>query len=121
MSKEQLIGKSSEKLLQYAESGSYFLQDQAPVYVEELLSFGVINNTIGLVVSTIITLILLGLIIFLMYENHTKQYEDYRSLGSFFCSVALLLSLVFAIGSYLELKKIEVAPRVYIVEQLKNI
>ena len=113
MKKEKLINKFFEKLLNYADKAESFASDQVPFYVEEMLKFGAYEATtwfwIGL--GALILFLAMALIMMMIAE-------DVFILILFF--VPVIVFLLLTVNSYLTIKKIEIAPRVYIVEELKK-
>lgn len=121
MNKEELINKFFEKLLQYADGAEKFTQDQAPKYVEELLAYGVLESTTSFYLYGFLCLVSLIVMFFLFL----KALFDDSSMGGHGISGFTMMIICIGFGGssyfyYLKLKKIELAPRVYIVEELRK-
>lgn len=111
------------------ESGTDFLTDQAPLYAEELLRYGLVSSCIMAAVGGLVVLV--AILIFIHYwrlyfraKEHKSSYEmmDYE-LGwvpiLLISTCALLYGITQTSYSTISIVKINTAPRVYIMEHLK--
>lgn len=108
----------TQKLITYLDQTTIFVKEQAPDVVQQILSFGAITHTVGIALGA--TIILIGAILGAVgFVNRDEYYGAHPLL-------TLVFPLVFSLGlgvvacNYLELRKIEIAPKVFILEKLNN-
>ena len=121
---DEQVAETLQWLRTTMESGTDFLVDQAPLYAEELLRYGVVANAVWLCVGLIVLAMCVAA--WVAYALACKRYL-FSSFDDemFFITLALLS---FAAGIYGvaqvatsadTLIQINTAPRVYIMEHLK--
>ena len=117
MQKEELIDKFFEKLLQYADGAEKFAVENAPLYIEELLTFGAIEASFWLWISVFFSVLFISTIIIacLAIEDEYAQ-----ALTIALCAISFFLSSIALSCNFIDLQKIKHAPRVYVIEQLRK-
>jgi hypothetical protein len=124
--KEELVEKLNESgveaitsVLEFMKSGTNFVAEQAPLYVQELLQWGFYDNLISAIIVGIFSLIFL-IASALSFRKMIKEDEP---------PLLIIVGVfaIFSIGFFIdcvsntkECIKIKVAPRVYIIESLTN-
>ncbi len=107
------------KLLEYLNSGEAFVKTQAPEYVNQALTFYAWDANLDLTVSIISLILGIFLSCFSLGLASWRRDAEGRAL---ICGIAgILFFLTGAIGTtgnYSTLKKIELAPKVFLVEKL---
>ena len=117
MQKEELIDKFFEKLLQYADGAEKFAVENAPLYIDELLTFGAIEASFWLWISLFFSVLFISNIVFAWFAI---KDECAQALVIALCAISFILSFVNLSCKFIDLQKIKHAPRVYIVEQLRK-
>lgn len=123
--KEEILNNLAG-LIEYVKQGADFVKEQAPLYVQELISYGIwvsifemILCVLGAIGGTI------GLVKLIKYANNEEGYDaDMTGLIAFGFMVLVVL-IVFCIVAFCidgeNLIQATVAPRVYVVEKLMSI
>ncbi len=106
------------KLLEYLNSGEAFVREQAPEYVNQALTFYAWDAAFDLRVC-----LCFAIVGFLLLVSGLILSRDYNSEGtamvfSIFGLLALIFGLIGSTVDYSNLKKIELAPKVFLVEKL---
>ena len=125
MVKDKLI-EHANKLLNWTDSATQFVADEAPEYVQELITFKMLDSIVSLVVFFSI-IVIVAFIGWLVNKNISKQNKGapYTIAG-----IIIFLMLLFAMTSLTEqdsfmfgnirvIIKAKYAPRVLIVDELK--
>ena len=117
MNKDKLIEQFFEKLLKYADGAEKFTSDNAPLYIEELLTFGKIEASFGLLSSLLLLVLSISIAIVscLVFESEVVRVASFV-----FGAPAFVISSIYLPCNFLTLQKIKHAPRVYIMEQLRK-
>lgn len=112
MMKDELI----KKILQLVESAENFTMTNAPLYVKELLEYSAWKYTFLIKCGwvPVIVFFILAVIFFNLMKEEIA--EVFLVLWGF----SIVLWLIITPYSYFSLKKIEKAPRVFLIEQLKR-
>jgi len=120
---EEKLEQYIDELIEAVKSGMDFAGDQAPLYVEELLSYAVYYHTIYIIGFSIAFLICLFVTI-----NTKKSWDNASYVDSLEWGVATylagIISAIFAIlitSNITSLIKVFVAPRVYLLEKIMNL
>jgi len=116
MKKEDLLEKSLEKILEYLEKAEAFTIENAPLYVKELLEYDSWYHL------TLIFIIILAFTIFLAIFMMLIKKEKHDAVD-FVGALLILFSIVslpFAAHSFFKYNKIQKAPRVYLLEELRH-
>lgn len=107
------------RALNWLESGAGWVEDQIPLYIEELLNYRIIHHKVWLIVYTIPTLIALFLIIFGIVRAILD--EDWDELMWSVVGIIPGLSVIGLVYHLLEIYKISIAPRVYLLEYFTDL
>ena len=119
--KEELLKQFTEKLLHYANSAEMFANKNIPLYIEELLKFKMYENLASFVLLAITAVFLFGLAAYT-----TKRFMSTNNLddgGVALIGTMVLCALTISSFSYTDLMtvvKIQMAPRVYVIDYLKG-
>lgn len=106
-------------LLQTMRETKTFAAEQAPEVAKEMLSYGLWDAKLGVIFCTIMLLSAIAMAFGWKYAAK-KDYEGWMILASIgTCSLALFGS-VGLICNYSIIKKIELAPKAYIIEKLTH-
>ena len=117
---EELLRPLVEKAISGIEKGVDFTMEQAPLLVREFYNWHIAEAIFWLVLSVIVLSIP-----YFMYKIY-KKYDAFREdeLMVFFPIMASIISLVFGvimfISNLLDLIKLIVAPRLYLIEYFLN-
>lgn len=124
---EQKLNESLTSLLEWVDTAGEFVSDQAPLVVNEILAWGVTKETTQAVGVSLITLVVL------MATSAVWAWKIKKKINPIkqdipLLLMALVLGLTLSIGlcftcvdEWLDVVYINVAPRLYILEQLKGL
>ncbi len=133
--KEELITKFMEKLLTYVQNTEVFLNGEIPKYIEELLNFKFYEHLIDYFFPFVLIIPGIFIVFFLYYRylivkddngksRYDKAYDQIEIKILLIFSTLIVGSMTaFSIIDYSHLinaAKIKTAPRVYIIEYLKE-
>lgn len=126
--KEELVDKlqiagveTLQSVLEFMKSGTGFVKEQAPLYVQELLQWGFYDNVISAIVGMILFAPLFIYSFFTWKANLKKSHDTsdpYLLINILMLLICIPLFCAVIVPSIREAVKIKVAPRVYIVETL---
>lgn len=124
---QELMNQAGEKVLVYLEATEGFAVEQAPLLAQEIVRYGILNNSLKLAFFLIVP----SLVIYLSYRfgvhKDTWQNEPtsraiacilFGVLGFILTSTGLIICFKDAVP---DLCKALVAPRLYIIEQIKDV
>ena len=117
MNKEEIITKLGEELL----SGIDFAQTQTPILCEQIVQYGVINNTIEIILSL---LFLVFVAFFVRWQIKSKLLNDINDfhwsyLIDLACFIVSVISITCMICALNPLLKAIFAPYVYVIDYLR--
>lgn len=123
--KEEILNNLAG-LIEYVKQGADFVKEQAPLYVQELISYGIwvsifemILCVLGVIGGTI------GLVKLVNYVNNEEEYDADAAGIIAIGFMALVVLIIFCIVAFCvdgeNLIQATVAPRVYVVEKLMSI
>lgn len=123
---EQEMQKMLGALLEWAQQGGAFVKEQAPLYVQELLAwrFWSAAMTAGLCAAVFIVAFKVNRWVTRRYSEETEAHgfmagEPFFA-GAVVTVIACIGSLVMGIGATYSAVKVKVAPRVVVVEALRE-
>lgn len=106
----------TKKLIQLIESAQNFTVENAPLYAKELLAYGAFDHTLWMWISGVV-----GVLLFILsIAMFLTEIAEGVVIGSVLVFLMVIGFGVSSVTNYSELKKIEKAPRVYILEKLKK-
>lgn len=110
--------KIIDKILQYAEMAEKFASSEVPQYVKEYLEYEAWYHQMWIYWGFVPCLVLIVLALFFSTRKDSSEDEICVSgVSVVFCFFAALITVPH---SFVQLKKIEKAPRVYILENLRG-
>ena len=123
--KQEKINELIIYLTDQLKNGVEFAKDQAPEVVKELLAFGVWDNAISIVAWLLVMVSLIALSVFLItLAKRNKYQEEFVAAGVVVSAISVVITLVTLIGVVVpktkNLLKIKHAPRVYLIDKLRN-
>lgn len=105
------------KIVKYLEDAGDFIGREAPLYVKELLTYEAWYHQQWVIWGFIPFLILIALVVLTSFASKT---DDAFSTCLFFAVVFFFVALTTVPHSYVQLNKIEKAPRVYLLEHIRG-
>lgn len=119
---QELVNQAGEKVLDYLEAGEGFAIEQAPLLAQEIVRYGIWNNTIEIVFW--VSLIIIANIVAAKLWKLPPTKDTREPLGqicSIFFRIGSGIALIPLGVSALVLCKVLVAPRLYIIERISNL
>lgn len=122
--KEEILNNLAG-LIEYVKQGADFVKEQAPLYVQEVISYGIWVSIFEMILC-ILGFVggVFGLVKIVKYLNTGEYDTDFIGVLSmgFLALVALIIFCIVAFCVDMEnLIQATVAPRVYVVEKLMSI
>lgn len=115
---ENLSEKALAEILNKALDGIDFATDQAPMVVQELITYMTFSHVARFIVFLILTIAASRLIFWSIKKK--KEAGEYRGEEFTFCAAgAIILALIFgfcALSDAFSFVKIMIAPKVYLIE-----
>jgi hypothetical protein len=115
----ELLEKQLADFISFVKQGGGFIKEQAPLYVQELLNQEIYSLKFGLTLTSILVLLAIAITIIC-----NRKYRKNNLEPEWLAPVTVMLvlfSIAFsacAISYFFELKKIEIAPRVFVLDKL---
>ena len=107
------------KLLAYLDQTVTFAQGQLPEIATQILSYGAYDAVLGMWTFGIIAAILLLISAWMYISSWGNDWSD-SGIGSLILLVIGIVLTVCAVQNFSVYKKIELAPKVYVVEQVRG-
>ena len=137
MLKQKLL-ENATSLLDWTSTAGEFVKEQVPLYVTELLEFRFYENMIDVIIYLAVLGFLVSIPILVLWfhrkeEWNTDLQSDFKTICVFAPLVVFFIVALFAFipdghnpnsgikGCITQMVKIKVAPKVFIVEELKSI
>ena len=119
--KEEII-KNLAGIIEYVKQGADFVKEQAPLYVQEMINYGIWIS----VFETLLFFSLFTFIIYLMiklYKYLKKEEEDFGEYAPIFLVLLIIAGIMFVLTSISFETFIQTitAPRVYVIEKLLSL
>jgi len=113
------IDQFATKLLGYLESTELFLADQMPDFVNQFIAYETwkVEWLFKVWLSLLIILAVVQVINFIVLI--VKNIDEFLYLLAW-VGILGTISLMLTIGAYKDLKKLEIAPKVYMIEAAKD-
>lgn len=112
-------------LVETLKQGVSFAQQQAPVWVKQMLTYGLISTTIDTIISGAVGV---GLYVLLVrkYRGYKEEYGDYDNWpdGGVLMAVMAVIGtvcLVFALSGLTTIIKILTAPSLYLLQLVQEL
>lgn len=117
MDKEKL-NQLADFLLTTLQQTKDFAIEQAPLVVQETLAYDAWEMFFG--IKVVLVILLVTFVLFLIALKVDKDNDGFSFTSFVFLVVAILVNLVIIPCNYSKLKKIEMAPRAYLLEKLQG-
>ena len=117
---EELLITYGSELLTWLNDAVAFGQEQIPLFVEEILAFGTFKLTIWIITLSIISASLIGGLIALIKVSHDDADDDLDGEIAFL-TLLIIVAIVFLVLAITNLYMIKIAPRLYLIQQIKKI
>ena len=103
------------KFISYLDNLDVFMADQLPDFCKQLLEFSTFEHTLWMwVCLAIVIFLIIGGIIVILYES------DACPIIIIFWILFLIPASICSVDNFVQLKKIEKAPKVYLLEKLND-
>jgi len=117
--------QSLDRVEKWVESGESFINEQAPLVVQDIINWGVYGLGIAAIVATVICIlaIVLGVILlhkFLVVESNSTAVLPLM-LGTVLCVVIAFGGAIVVSNNAPGALKASIAPRVFVLEQLGSL
>lgn len=119
--KEEII-KNLSGIIEYVKQGADFVKEQAPLYIQEMINYGIWTSVFEVIVFSICTILsVYGLLKFIKWLKKEEEcYEDHI-VEFVVAGVIIFLFALLVFNCVEELIKAVAAPRVYVVEKLLSL
>lgn len=119
--KEEII-KNLSGIIEYVKQGTDFIKEQAPLYVQEMINYGIWTSVFETLLYFFIAIFLIWCMVKL-YKAVKNDEEDSKEYAPIFLVLGLCVIVMFVLTSisFETLIQAVVAPRVYVVEKLLSI
>lgn len=115
------VGKLLEKFISYLENTESFLADQAPDFIQQLAAYYTWETVfnfycaVGILVISIILLIVSVKVV--KKSSYASDAELFAGIGIIVSAVVIIISIFILPQQYSDIKKIELAPKVFLLEK----
>ena len=118
---EEKLTEYADKIIELVEAGVSFTGEQAPILIQEILTYYTVYHSIWAFGSFIFTSILWYIVyrIFTSDETVTDDEDAFLTVGIF--TIFSLPSLVLTAVNVMNVIKINVAPRLYLLEKISSL
>lgn len=106
------------KALEYLSSAEAFLKAEVPAFIQELLLWNFYESLVFLVVGVLL-LVAAGVLFYKPIK--AKYFEDHHGPMVIFGFMFFLIGTGMVISNGLDMIKIKVAPRVFLLQEVKNL
>lgn len=106
------------ELLKLIQNTGTFINAETPDFIRQLLEYQAWTYTMNIWISSIGVIFLIFFLI--MTVKLRDDFEIFSQIGSIFGIFFLIISMIIGFKSFYNLRKIEVAPKVYIVDYLSH-
>ena len=122
---ENELASTLEWVRTAVESSTNFIADQAPLYVQELLAYGMWSSGLLFAIGLLFALVIVR-VMKVLYKKSELIKNDDDEAGVYFVvtvigGVLLLIASAVMLYQIMDIIKIQAAPRVYILEHLPRI
>lgn len=116
---KERLAESMDKVLGYVEQGADFAVEQAPLVAQEIVTWGIAEGVISVVVATP----LLCVVVFVLKRIWTRKEDRHfdeidAAFATFFTLLAGVLPAILFCTGLFQAAKALLAPRLYILEQI---
>ena len=122
--KVDFLNKLTEKALKYLESAEAFAKDNIPSFIEEILLYKVYEEGLDCVWGLFVIMLgILGLYLFIRKDKDGKRLVNSEA-GVMIISVGLaplVLGIIMFFDGLLDVIKIHIAPRMYLLEYFRDL
>ena len=118
---EEKLERHLDELIEALKSGIDFMGEQAPLFIQELMSFYIWHHTVWMVVGLMSFGATLGLFFWLKKKNEEGSHWDDWGFGMALSFLPMTGALILFITQLLQLIKVMVAPRLYLIEALSRL
>ena len=105
------------EILKWVKEAKVFAVDQAPDVIQQMLAYGALRAYLGMAISGLSFIFLIGLMVYFVRE---WVYEE-ENPGPFITGFAAIVAFGLFIGFYLQYKKIQIAPKLYVINEISYI
>lgn len=119
--KEEILNNLTG-LIEYVKQGADFVKEQAPLYVQEMINYGIWTSVFETLLYFFIAIFLIWCMVKL-YKTTKDDEEDLKEYAPIFLVLGIGVIVMFVVTSisFETLIQAVVAPRVYVVEKLMSI
>lgn len=120
--KEEILNNLAG-LIDYVKQGADFVKEQAPLYVQETINYGIWTSVFETLLYFFIAIFLIWCMVKLYKSVKNDEYEDLKEYAPIFLVLGIGVIVMFVITSisFEALIQAVVAPRVYVVEKLLSL
>jgi hypothetical protein len=109
-----------DKLIQYLNSVEGFAKEQLPDFVNQFLTYEMYKASLWFYSLLVILILLVLAQSYSMHKTMDKKSGEEWVPVVFFTGLIGTIVLIACISNFLDMKKIEMAPKVYLIEEFKD-
>ena len=117
---EDKLEKYLEEILQLIKSGIEFTAEQIPIFVQELLTYYIWFHS-SFVFMTLLVCAILVFVSIRIYKNASPSDKDVAEVVAWIINIPTFLGLILAVHHILQIIKVIVAPRLYLIEAIQSL
>lgn len=106
------LNKILDLMIEGIEKGSQFAKDQLPQLASEILKYESWNHSLWMAIWIAVAIFFLLLVIMVLHSNEPEMF--------FIPCIPVIACVMFAFYQFSELKKIELAPKYYLIEMVQS-
>lgn len=121
-----ILDQFLQKSVEYLSSAEAFLKTEVPAFVQELLAWEFYSSLMCAVALGLVCVI--SIVLFIRFEKKDRIYFEKRGYhdsdivgGQIGCGAVALITFLLTFYSVHSMVKIKVAPRVYLLEQVRHL
>ena len=118
---EDKLIEYTDKIIEALESGIDFAGEQAPIFIQEVLTYAMIHHIIWILGFSIMFFICIYVTWCANIKRHNQTYMEDWGIGSFIAGLVSVIPLFGLISHISSLTKVIIAPRLYLIEKLTSL
>ena len=117
------IEKHINEILEMLKSGIDFASEQAPIFIQEILTYAIYEHSIKALLFIVMSLIALYVMLGCKYSHEKESIYDFTEwgLGRFIAGFTSMVFIILSVHHVVQVVKVTIAPRLYLIETISNL